>query len=54
MQAPHRLCRGNGNTTVKTDADGKFTAEAPAEAGDYNYTAVVHANGQESAPPSSP
>jgi LPXTG-motif cell wall-anchored protein len=41
---------GNGNTTVKTDDDGKFTAEAPAEAGDYNYTAVVHANGQESAP----
>src|SRR5699024_5175522 len=40
----------NGNTTVKTDADGKFTAEAPAEAGDYNYTAVVHENGQESAP----
>jgi LPXTG-motif cell wall-anchored protein len=41
---------GNGNTTVKTDADGKFTAEAPAETGDYNYTAVVHENGQESAP----
>src|SRR5699024_1626405 len=41
---------GNGNTTVKTDDDGKFTAEAPAEAGDYNYTAVVHENGQEPAP----
>src|SRR5699024_6887451 len=41
---------GNGNTTVKTDANGKFTAEAPAETGDYNYTAVVHENGQESAP----
>src|SRR5699024_5023907 len=40
----------NGNTAVKTDADGKFSAEAPAEAGDYNYTAVVHENGQESAP----
>src|SRR5699024_12783517 len=37
---------GNVDTTVKTDDDGQYTAEAPAEAGDYNYTAVVHANGQ--------
>jgi LPXTG-motif cell wall-anchored protein len=38
-----------GTTTVKTDANGKFTTEAPAEAGDYNYTAVVNVNGQNSA-----
>ena len=38
-----------GTVTVKTDADGNFSAEAPAEAGDYNYTAVVNANGQTSA-----
>ncbi|WP_227492737.1 LPXTG cell wall anchor domain-containing protein [Brevibacterium sp. CFH 10365] len=38
-----------GTVTVETDADGNFSAEAPAEAGDYNYTAVVNANGQTSA-----
>ncbi|TGD12524.1 LPXTG cell wall anchor domain-containing protein [Brevibacterium sp. S111] len=38
-----------GSTTVKTNANGKFTTEAPAEAGDYNYTAVVNVNGQNSA-----
>ena len=38
-----------GTVTVKTDADGNFSAEAPAEAGDYNHTAVVNANGQTSA-----
>ena len=37
-----------GTTTVKTDAEGNFSAEAPAEAGEYNYTAVVTANGQTS------
>ncbi|MGC2940076.1 MULTISPECIES: S1 family peptidase [unclassified Brevibacterium] len=39
-----------GNVTVKTDADGNFSTEAPAEAGEYNYTAVVNVNGQDSAP----
>ncbi|WP_423057427.1 S1 family peptidase [Brevibacterium linens] len=37
-----------GTATVKTDAEGNFSAEAPAEAGDYNYTAVVTANGETS------
>ncbi|KAB1949074.1 trypsin-like serine protease [Brevibacterium linens] len=37
-----------GSVTVKTDADGNFSTEAPAEAGDYNYTAVVSVNGQNS------
>ncbi|SDS84140.1 LPXTG-motif cell wall anchor domain-containing protein [Brevibacterium siliguriense] len=37
-----------GTVTVKTDADGNFSAEAPAEAGDYNYTAVATVNGQTS------
>ncbi len=37
-----------GTTTVKTDADGNFSAEAPAEAGDYAYSATVTANGQTS------
>ncbi|WP_209325218.1 LPXTG cell wall anchor domain-containing protein [Brevibacterium renqingii] len=48
-QASAQAAPAQGSTTVKTDANGKFTAEAPAEAGDYNYTAVVHANGQDSA-----
>ncbi|MGO3021794.1 MAG: LPXTG cell wall anchor domain-containing protein [Brevibacterium sp.] len=37
-----------GSVTVKTDADGNFSAEAPAEAGDYAYSATVTANGQTS------
>ncbi|WP_181275414.1 LPXTG cell wall anchor domain-containing protein [Brevibacterium oceani] len=48
-QVSAQAAPAKGNATVKTDADGKFTADAPAEAGDYNYTAVVHANGQDSA-----
>ncbi|WP_246490675.1 S1 family peptidase [Brevibacterium oceani] len=48
-QAKAQAAPAKGSATVKTDADGKFTADAPAEAGDYNYTAVVHANGQDSA-----
>src|SRR5699024_2300195 len=41
---------GNGIPTVTTDDDDKCTDEDTAEAVDYNYTAVVHANGQESPP----
>ncbi|KHS51758.1 S1 family peptidase [Brevibacterium linens] len=37
-----------GTTTVKTDDDGNFSAEAPGEAGDYAYSATVTANGQTS------
>ena len=37
-----------GTTSVKTDADGNFSAEAPGEAGDYAYSATVTANGQTS------
>ena len=37
-----------GTATVKTDADGNFSAEAPAEAGDYAYSATVTADGQTS------
>ena len=38
-----------GTTTVKTDADGNFSAEAPGEVGEYAYSATVTANGQTSA-----
>ncbi|WP_166971205.1 LPXTG cell wall anchor domain-containing protein [Brevibacterium atlanticum] len=48
-QAAAQAAPAKGSATVKTDADGKFAADAPTEAGDYNYTAVVHANGQDSA-----
>ena len=37
-----------GSVTVKTDADGNFSTEAPAEAGEYAYSATVTANGQTS------
>ncbi|MGJ5723043.1 S1 family peptidase [Brevibacterium sp. H602] len=37
-----------GSVTVKTDADGNFATEAPAEAGEYAYSATVTANGQTS------
>jgi LPXTG-motif cell wall-anchored protein len=38
----------SGSVTVKTDADGNFSTEAPAEAGEYAYSATVTANGQTS------
>ncbi|AMT93663.1 hypothetical protein A2T55_07645 [Brevibacterium linens] len=37
-----------GSVTVKTDADGNFSTDAPAEAGEYAYSATVTANGQTS------
>ncbi|WP_432791475.1 trypsin-like serine protease [Brevibacterium sp. K11IcPPYGO002] len=37
-----------GSVTVKTDADGNFSTEAPAEPGEYAYSATVTANGQTS------
>jgi LPXTG-motif cell wall-anchored protein len=47
-QASAQAAPAEGSTTVTTNADGKFTAPAPAETGDYNYTAVVTADGQKS------
>ncbi|UZD63497.1 S1 family peptidase [Brevibacterium sp. JSBI002] len=37
-----------GSVTLKTDADGNFSTEAPGEAGEYAYSATVTANGQTS------
>ncbi|WP_342589827.1 LPXTG cell wall anchor domain-containing protein [Brevibacterium permense] len=49
-QVDSQAVPAKGSTTVKTDAKGNFSFEAPAEAGVYNYTAVTHASGQSSAP----
>ena len=37
-----------GNVTVKADGEGNFKAEAPAEAGEYAYTATATVDGETS------
>ncbi|GAA1547300.1 LPXTG cell wall anchor domain-containing protein [Brevibacterium picturae] len=39
-----------GSTTVTADASGKFTVEAPSEAGEYVYTAITVVDGVDSEP----